>query len=72
MQLVRHPPYTTTEHEAYYSSAPKEAAPHASARVVLLFDVWHPDLSAGEIKAITDLLGEIAASDPEASGAKRS
>jgi len=38
---------------------------------VLLFDVWHPDLSQGEIKAITDLLGEIAAREPDASGAKR-
>ena len=24
-------------------------------RVVLLFDVWHPDLSKGEVKAIQDM-----------------
>jgi len=70
--LALHPaPTVTAEHEAYYSTSPKEAAAHASARVVLLFDVWHPDLSQGEISAITGLLGEIAAREPDASGAKR-
>lgn len=27
-------------------------------RVVLLFDIWHPDLAAGEVEAITGMFEE--------------
>jgi aspartate beta-hydroxylase len=41
----------TYEHEAWNRSA--------TTRVVLIFDLWHPDLSAVEIAALSDLIGEI-------------
>lgn len=48
------------EHEVWYKAGDGN-------RVVLLFDVWHPDLTAGEVRAATALLGELAASAPEGS-----
>jgi aspartate beta-hydroxylase len=41
----------TYEHEAWNRSA--------RTRVVLIFDLWHPDLSAVEIAALSDLIADI-------------
>jgi aspartate beta-hydroxylase len=41
----------TYEHEAWNRSS--------KSRVVLIFDIWHPDLSAVEIAALSDLIGDI-------------
>ena len=41
----------TYEHEAWNRSA--------KTRVVLIFDLWHPDLSAVEIAALSDLIPDI-------------
>lgn len=41
----------TYEHEAWNRSA--------KTRVVLIFDLWHPDLSAVEIAALSDLIADI-------------
>jgi hypothetical protein len=60
------------EHEVWYNATTASAgAPNKSARAVLLFDVWHPDLTGGEIRAVQALLGEIASKQPEASGKRR-
>jgi aspartate beta-hydroxylase len=41
----------TYEHEAWNRSA--------KTRVVLIFDLWHPDLSSVEIAALSDLIANI-------------
>jgi aspartate beta-hydroxylase len=41
----------TYEHEAWNRSA--------TTRVVLIFDLWHPDLSAVEIAALSDVIADI-------------
>jgi hypothetical protein len=48
----------TFEHEAYFHDA---GGAGGAPRVVLLFDVWHPDLRPAELRAIDAVFSDMRA-----------
>jgi aspartate beta-hydroxylase len=49
------------EHEVWYqNSAAEDKSVTGEDRVVLLFDIWHPDLTIDERKAVTDMFASVA------------